>query len=162
MNPGSKFTGLLFGMIAGGVALIAAEPSDVPLPAKRAEALAQVTALQAAKKTAPEVPNPFYPPAFLGSVEAARPAATTDAAVVPAGPQSARDLLQAIAENMKPSGYFVLGGQQTLVFGQKRVRAGGLLTVTYEGTEYTLEITAIDRTNFTLRLNREEFTRPIK
>jgi len=49
-----------------------------------------------------------------------------------------------------------------LVFGQKRVKAGGLLTITFEGNEYTLEIVSIAPPNFTLRLNREEFTRPIK
>jgi hypothetical protein len=48
------------------------------------------------------------------------------------------------------------------VFGQKRVKAGGFLTITFEGNEYTLEIASIERPNFTLRLNREEFTRPIK
>ena len=34
--------------------------------------------------------------------------------------------------------------------------------ITFEGTEYTVEVTAIENNNFTLRLNREEFTRPIK
>ena len=37
-----------------------------------------------------------------------------------------------------------------------------LSAITFEGNQYTLEITSIDRTNFTLRLNREEFTRTIK
>ena len=77
-------------------------------------------------------------------------------------PKTDRDILQAIAASLKPTGNFVLSGQPTLVFGQKRVKAGGLVTITFEGTEYTLEITAIERTSFTLRLNREEFTRPIK
>jgi hypothetical protein len=80
----------------------------------------------------------------------------------PAGPRSDREILAAIAVNLRPSGNFVLGGQQTLIFGQKRVKAGMPLTINFEGTEYTLEITAIDRANFTLRLNREEITRPIK
>jgi len=72
------------------------------------------------------------------------------------------ELLQAIATSLKPSGYIVLGGQPSISFGQKRVKAGGVLTITFEGNQYTLEIVSIDRTNFTLRLNREEFTRTIK
>src|SRR5688572_7905270 len=61
----------------------------------------------------------------------------------PAGPRSDREILAAIALNLRPSGNFVLGGQQTLIFGQKRVKAGMPLTINFEGTEYTLEITAI-------------------
>lgn len=77
-------------------------------------------------------------------------------------PKGPRGLLESIAASLKPSGYFVIGGQPTLVFGQKRVKAGGTLTINFEGREYTLEVVALDRTNFTLRLDREEFTRPIK
>ena len=87
-------------------------------------------------------------------------------AVVAQGPapvvRSERQILQAIATSLKPTGNFIVSGEHTLIFGQKRVKAGGFLTITFEGTEYTLEITAIERTSFTLRLNREEFTRPIK
>lgn len=143
-------------------ALMGAEPSDVELPAKRVEFLERAAKIQAPKTAIEKLPDPFHPEGFLGAApEAVRPLVGEPAAA-PAGPRSGSDILQAIAANLKPSGYFVIGGQQTLVFGQKRVRAGGQLTVTFEGTEYTLEITAIDRTNFTLRLNREEFTRPIK
>ena len=58
-------------------------------------------------------------------------------------------LLQAIAASLKPSGYIVLGGQPSISFGQKRVKAGGVLTITFEGNQYTLEIVSIDRTTFT-------------
>ena len=70
--------------------------------------------------------------------------------------------VRAIATSLKPSGYIVLGGQPSVSFGQKRVKAGGILTITFEGNQYTLEVVSIDRTNFTLRLNREEFTRTLK
>lgn len=78
------------------------------------------------------------------------------------GPRTDRELLSSIAAAIKPSGYVVLGGEPTLIFGQKRVKAGNTLTITFEGVEYILQITSINRTSFTLRLNREEFTRPIK
>jgi len=79
-----------------------------------------------------------------------------------AGPRSDHEILEAIGAQLKPTGNFNLNGQQTLIFGQKRVKAGMPMTINFEGTEYTIEITAIDRTSFTLRLNREELTRPIK
>jgi len=118
-----------------------------------------------------ELANPFNPPAFAEATGTASHATTATTGTTPttepqvtkpAGPRTDSDILRDIAAGLKPSGFFVLGGEPTLVFGQKRVKAGGHLTITFEGTEYTLEISAIDRPNFTLRLNREEFTRPIK
>lgn len=164
---------LLLLLVALAAAAHAQAQSAVPLPAKRQDLLAGVTAMLA-RKDAPldaALPNPFFSTPFaeaLGqSVEPAPADASasspaTAAVTKPAGPRGDRDLLAAIAASLKPSGYIVLGGQPSLSFGQKRVKPGGLLKITFEGAEYTLEITAIDRANFTLRLNREEFTRPIK
>lgn len=151
--------------------LPAAELESIIPPAKRTEALEKARQLLSQKTAPAQTADPFFTEAFEG-VRSARPAEEqtgapqSEATPGRAGPASApkgdRDLLQSIANSLKPSGYFVLGGQPTLVFGQKRVKAGGLLTITFEGKEYTLEVTALNRTNFTLRLNREEFTRPIK
>lgn len=133
-----------------------ATANTVSNPAKRTETLEKAKELLADKTPAVSPKNPFNPEGF-GQSE------NTDVAVVtPVGPRSTRELLQQIGASLKPSGFFVLGGEPTLVFGQKRVKAGGLLTITFEGNEYTVEIVSIDRPNFTLRLNREEFTRPIK
>jgi hypothetical protein len=84
-----------------------------------------------------------------------------DGARVQTGPRSNRDVLQAIGTSLKPR-YLELGGQRILFFGQKRVKAGDMLTINFEGTDYALEIVSIEKPNFTLRLNRDEFTRPIK
>lgn len=162
-----KSTMVLVGGL-GALALGAAEPSDVLVPAKRIELIDQwKKTLRPGEVAEVAIANPFYPEGFAGSVaESNRPVdrdGTSEPSVaVQAGPRSSKEILQTIAQSLKPSGYFVLSGQQTLVFGQKRVKAGGTLTITFEGTEYTLEIVSIDRTHFTLRLNREEFTRPIK
>lgn len=153
--------------LAVAPALLAQVP-PILAPAKRTEQLDAARALMDSKPAPTVQTNPFFSETFydvrrggagtgaMGSTE------TTPIATTPTGPRSNRDLLQAIATSIKPSGYFVIGGEPTLVFGQKRVKAGGLLTITFEGEEYTLEVSALDRTNFTLRLNREEFTRPIK
>ena len=55
-----------------------------------------------------------------------------------------------------------MGSERLLMFGKKKLKAGDHLTVNFEGQDYTLELVAIDRTNFTLRLSHEEITRPIK
>lgn len=146
---------------------------DVVSPAKRQASIAAANQLLAAKDMALPAGtiNPFHSEAFAeavagpGRAGAVVPGAGAEGAgpaARPVGPRSERDLLAAIAGSLKPSGYVVLGGQPTLIFGQKRVKAGGALTITFEASEYVLEVTAITRTTFTLRLNREEFTRPIK
>lgn len=153
------------GIILTGCALILTHGSifaagDVVLPpAKRQEILDKAKKLLATREVAPVALDPFHSEKFAEMVSG--PRAPVTAAVV-AAPKSDRDILQGIAANLKPSGNFVMDGVSNLVFGQKRVKAGDHLTITFEGTEYTLEIAAIERTSFTLRLNREEFTRPIK
>lgn len=157
-------------LLQGGVALAA--EATVLNPVKRQAALDRGKALVAPREIAPVAVDPFHPQAFAEAVAGAgRVSAGTNPTTgtggdtgtpAPTGPRTERDLLQAIAKNLKPSGYIVLGGQPSISFGQKRVKAGGVLTITFEGNQYTLEVTNIDRTNFTLRLNREEFTRTIK
>jgi hypothetical protein len=145
--------------------LVAAEvQTAVANPSVRHESLEQAKALLAVHSVVlpTDLVNPFNPAGPASpSTTATSPVVDTKAAK-PGGPKTDRDLLQTIASGLKPSGFFVLGGAPTLVFGQKRVKAGGNVTITFEGTEYTLEITSIELPNFTLRLNREEFTRPIK
>jgi hypothetical protein len=158
-------------ILAGAMAVTPARAADgeVSSPSKRQEVLDQAKKVLGPREIPTAGPDPFHSESFRELVDGAdHPAGTAtgvepDAnAAKPAGPLSARDRLRAIAEGLKPSGSFVMGGKPTLVFGQKLVRAGGFLTVTFEGTDYTVEISAIELPNFTLRLNREEFTRPIK
>lgn len=144
----------------------AAEVPAIVAPERRAASLAAAEKLVGPKNLAlpAGLANPFDSAAFaeLTGAAAAGPAAANPAGNAAAGPRSEHELLAAIAGSLKPSGYFVIGGEHALVFGQKRVKAGGTLSVEYGGTGYTLEVTKIDRTHFTLRLNREEYTRPIK
>jgi hypothetical protein len=153
------------------VRAVAADPvGSVLAPAKRQEMIEQAARLLATRELSAVTSNPFNPEAFAEVVSAmGRPAGSSttgggqgETAAQPSGPRNDRELLQAIGADLKPSGFFVLGGQPTLIFGQKRVKAGGNLTITFEGTQYTLEIATITPPNFTLRLNREEFTRTIK
>lgn len=156
-------------LLLGSVSLAA--EGTVLNPVKRQAALERGKTLVAPREMTPVTLDPFHPAAFAETVAAlgrasgaTSPAGGTgdNANPAPSGPRTGRDLLQAIAQGLKPSGYIVLGGQPSISFGQKRVKAGGVLTITFEGSQYIVEITSIDRTNFTLRLNREEFTRTIK
>jgi hypothetical protein len=175
MNP--RFLLCLL-LLAVPAALARAEDAAVSQPTKRHASLtaAQTLLGQSSVELPANAVDPFHSDAFGGVGPAGGdsvgpgPGVTPGGAgtetpgkpAKPVGPRTGSDLLAAIAAGLKPSGYFILGGEPTLVFGQKRVKTGGLLTVTFEGTEYTLEVITITRTNFTLRLNREEYTRPIK
>ncbi len=150
---------LFLACLSLGTALVA---NTVSSPAKRQEALDKAKDLLGDKPMVSTTKNPFTPEGFGEGQPEATKNGPSNVPTVQTGPRSGRDLLQAIGASLKPSGFFVLGGEPTLVFGQKRVKSGGLLTITFEGSEYTLEIVSINQPNFTLRLNREEFTRPIK
>jgi hypothetical protein len=78
------------------------------------------------------------------------------------GPRTDRDLLIAMATALKPGGSIKMGGSQILLMGVKKVKVGEKLNLTFEGAQYVVEVTAINPTNFTLRYNGEEYTRPIK
>ena len=166
-------TTLLLSALAVLAAPAAAQVSPAIAPPKRAEVLATAQKLLAARDPAPpaDLKDPFHSVAFLEAVSAAgvagpvtapggSPGAATPAR--PAGPRGNTELLAAIGEQLRPSGYIVRGGVPSIAFGQKRVKAGDSLTISFEGTDYTLVITALDRTHFTIRLGNEEFTRPIR
>jgi hypothetical protein len=149
-----------------------ASAQAVLAPAKRQQSLDRGKALVTLREVVPTAVDPFYPAAFKETVASMgraaggpTPPVNDSGPAVPAtptGPRNDRELLQAIATSLKPSGYIVLNNEPSLSFGQKRVKAGGTMTINFEGNQYTLEVVSIDRTNFTLRLNREEFTRTIK
>lgn len=145
-------------------------PSDLATPEKRRPLVELAQKLTSPVTLAPlsaELVHPFNPAAFgqpdpeeLRAIAAANAAAA--AANAQAKPSTDREFLQVIANRVMPSGSVMLGGQQYLIFGKKRLRVGDRLTVSYDGSDYTLELTAIERTTFSLRLNKDEITRPIK
>lgn len=92
------------------------------------------------------------------------PVADTGPQVVVAAAPRYNDsqILEAIAPRVNPTGSVRIGGVDYLLFGQKRLKVGELLTITYEGSVYMIEITSIERNNFRIRLNSEELVRPIK
>jgi hypothetical protein len=161
-------------LLALASASFAAPASDLLPPARRQLAL---TLAERYAKPAPLAPlpgdlvHPFNPAAFgqpdpeeLRAIAAANNAAAAAAAQAKAAakPATDREFLEVITGKISPSGILILGDEPLLIFGQKRLRVGDRLTVSYDGQDYDLELTAIDRSTFTLRLNRDEITRPIK
>ena len=167
---------IVFAVVAVGVLAplwAATAGGDLTSPEARRPLVEQ--ALRLAKPTTPaplpeDLVHPFNPAAFgqpdpeeLRAIAAAQAAqAAAQAQAKPAKPTTDLGLLELIAGKINPSGTLILGGEPLLIFGQKRLRVGDRLTVTYDGLDYNLELAAIDRTTFTLRLNRDEITRRIQ
>jgi len=148
---------------AASLAVGSLKSQQVTNPGDRQRSLAVAETLVAIRPAAlpANALDPFHSAAFAEATGAVRPDQLSGGDSHQAH-RSDRDRLAAIAATLKPNGYFVMGGEPVLLFGQKRVKAGSPMTITFEGSEYTIEIVAVDRTSFTLRLNREEYTRPIK
>ncbi|ACB73930.1 hypothetical protein Oter_0640 [Opitutus terrae PB90-1] len=148
----------------------AAAAADISTSEKRRPSLELAERLAQPPNLAPlpgELVHPFNPAAFgqpdpeeLRAIAAAQAAA--QAAQTATKPTTDREFLQVIAARIMPSGTVIIGDEPWLIFGKKRLRVGDRLTVAYDGQDYQLELAGIDRTNFTLRLNRDEITRPIK
>jgi hypothetical protein len=130
------------------------------------EKAAHLSKVSKAETLSGELPNAFAPPLF-DLTDAEEAAAAALAARKSGGPlapvaQTDRELLEAIASKITPSGTINMGGKPLLMFGKRFVKTGSKFVVTYKGQDYNLELTDIDGTNFTLRYNREEITRPVK
>jgi len=109
--------------------------------------------------------SPFNPAGF----DLAEPDPTAIAAAQRAGgstavaaPMTTRDVLEALAQRLNPSGTMVMGGKPLLLIDRNRFEVGTKFVVTYEQREYELQLVSIDRTTFTLRYRGEEISRPIK
>jgi hypothetical protein len=162
-----------FVLLAGGSAAQAATPkvvpSDIAAPEKRRTSVEMAASLAKPAKPLPlpdGLTSPFSPPGFeLTDAEERAASAAAAGKAAPGGPPkvtSDRETLARIAPQVTPNGTLQLpGGETVLVFGSKKVRVGTHLTVTFGNQEYDLELVRIDRTTYTLRLNREEITRPI-
>ena len=162
---------LLFALVTAGLPMVTLaavhtrKPPESDLASVDVRRASVDRALSLAKQDMPAalpdaLPQPFNPTGFNRVMREERP--VDNGAAAPPKALGDRELLAAIAAHITPSGTFSIGGVRRLQFSKKHIKVGDHLTVTHEGQDYILELTAIDATNFTLRLNREEITRPIK
>ncbi|HEX2852084.1 MAG TPA: hypothetical protein VHO24_02515 [Opitutaceae bacterium] len=172
MSSSLTLTTLCASLLLGSSVAFAAKaaPSDITSPEKRRATveLAQRLARPGEAQPLPtELALPFSPAGFeqTDAEERATAMAAASRVAQQAAPKvsSDRDTLERIAAKVIPSGTIFLGGEPTLIFGKKPVKIGTHFTVrSSDGQDYDLELVSIGSTTFTLRLNREEITRPIK
>lgn len=178
MSPLSRFA--IFGYALAALALAPCRAddkvvSDLAPPDRRRAFVDSAERLARAPTPAAipaDVTDPFNPPNFSqpdpsevsqNRAPSAAPASGGSAVPgTPAAPATDRDVLEAVADKIPTTGTIILGGKPLLISGTNRIEVGSRFTVVYNGQEYELELTAIDRTTFTVRYKGEEFTRPIK
>jgi hypothetical protein len=130
----------------------AAAISDLATPEQRHKTVDQAMALVQPVAPAPlptDLKNPFI---------------LSHAIKSNAGPKqldSDHQVLEAVAAHIVPSGVVQVGDSPMLLLGEKRLKVGDYLTITFEGNEYMVELAAISHSSFTLRLNKETITQPI-
>lgn len=107
-----------------------------------------------ADKISPQLRNPFV-------ADAVEPSADVKGAKTLL-PASDRERVAFLANQLSPTGSAEREGEQFLLFGQRKVKVGEVIPVAFENAQFDLEVVAIERGTFTVRLNHEEFTRPIK
>lgn len=169
------FTASLF---AASSAWSASKPavSDIVAPPKRQQTVDTATRLSLPPAPVPApttLLSPFNPADFdqpdpeeqrANAAAGIRPTGPAGQAgpAKPAGPVGDRELLEVIAARIQPTGSVNVRGKPLLTFPGKTVGVGQSFLVTYNGQDHELELIAVERTTFTLRLRGEEITRPIK
>ena len=161
MNTSRIFAAAAALLVSGETAVAAAAKVDILPPARRqasVEKAQRITQPPAPKQVPEDLPQPFNPPDFNQPDPSERPAPDGPAQTASHGD---REILELLAARLTPSGTFIFNEKPLLVISGKRFEVGTRFTVAYDGRDYELELTAIDRTTFTLRYRGEEVTRPI-
>jgi hypothetical protein len=138
------------------MAVAAMAKSDLATPEQRRESVSRAMAL-----AQPQTPAPL--PAGLRNPLGPPPPDKQEIAAKQSGRHTGdHEVLDAIAPHINPSGVMQIGDQPVLLLREKKLKVGDYLTITFEGTDYMIELAAITHSSFTLRLNKEEITQPIK
>jgi hypothetical protein len=134
------------------LAATAAAKSDLATREKRQESIDQAMTLVQPAAPAP-LPTDLKNP-FVLSHDSKYGAATNQLS-------SDHEVLLAAAAHIVPTGVVQIGDSPIMLLGEKKLKVGEYLTITFAGNDYVVEIAAISHSSFTLRLNKEEITQPI-
>lgn len=146
---------------------IQAATSEITPPEKRKAIVESGVNLAKPAATASLPDNlavPFSPPGFeLSDAEERAAAALASGVKTSTAPriESDREILEQIVTKNPPTGTMFAGDEAFLTFPNKTVKIGAHFNVNLNGRDYDLELIKLNRTDYTLRLNREEITRPI-
>jgi hypothetical protein len=108
-------------------------------------------------------PNPFFPdvPEAEPAEDEIGPAVADRLPAVPPPPDD-RLVLREVAAQIRPSGVMQFRDRTMLLFGERRISSGDMLSVAYRGTQYQIQIISVENNAFTMRLNEEVITKRIQ
>jgi len=141
-------------LIVGITAIYA--KSDIPTPVERAKILAEGEHNLAPREylldpTDKKVANPFV------GKQLEKPKIISKSL----RPSSDQEFLSLLATKLNPTGVLMLGDNQFLLFGEKKVKVGDTINIPFDKESVSVELIDLTSTSFTLKLNSEQLTRPI-
>ncbi len=136
--------------------------SDLVAPDIRGKVVAdaiRIAEMRGGAVTVPEtLPNPFVPK--TSQVEAPPDVVAPPVDIAPA--LGGAELLATLAARVPATGTVNLGGEPMLLLGQKRLKVGDTVTISFEGQGYELSIAAVTSTSFTVKRGENIYTRPVR
>jgi hypothetical protein len=153
-----------FSLLGALVAIgsVAQAQSDIAAPQIRGQVVAdavRVAEMRGSSATIPSpLPNPFVPKKVEVEVAPTVEAPPVDAVPALGGPE----LLATLAARVPATGTVNLGGEPMLLLGQKRLKVGETVTISFEGQSYELSIAAVTSTSFTVKRGENIHTRPVR
>lgn len=159
---------ILFGflVVAAANVMCGAEGVDLTAPKLRVDTVAKAQALVEAQRApvvlANPLPNPFVRVPLKKSDDETEQEESSVAptAVVPI--LSGMELLTRLAAAIPATGTVNLGGSPLLLLGQKRLKVGDTLPISFEDKDYEVSITSISPTAFTITRGSHSYTRPLR
>ncbi len=155
------FVFFLWLLVFGSVPLLTAQGADVSLPANREKVVSLAEEFLRMRSAPAQIPDPAPNP-FVWPVEP-EPEGDELASTTVELPKQVTmnlELLTRLAARIPASGTVILGGQPILLLGQKRLKVGDVVTISFEGENYELSIEGITSTSFTVRRGTLTHTRP--
>jgi hypothetical protein len=138
-----------------------AQAADISLPKQREVAVAAAEKLLATRtETAnlgENVASPFDWPA---APEIAQTETVVQAPVASAPGVNTAEFLSKLAAQIPATGIAFIGDQGILLLGQKRLKVGDTISISFEGQSYELSIAAISNASFTVKRGGLLHTRP--
>jgi len=154
----------LFALLGAALAFgsAARAQSDLAAPKLREQVVADAERVAAARGVS--APSPSAPPnPFVPKENPAEAAPSTEPSAPAAVPALAGgELLASLASRIPATGTVSLGGEPILLLGQKRLKVGDTVTISFEGRAYELSIAAVTSTSFTVRRGENIHTRPVR
>jgi ribosomal 50S subunit-recycling heat shock protein len=163
-TPSPRLAALLLALLPAGLCAAPAAKSDIQPAQRRKPSVdlgAQLTQSPPAVSIQSGLRNPFHPEGFnMPDPDEQRSKSAQSQAS--GKPTTDAEILAVIADKLIPSGTAVLNGEPILIIRQKKIKRGDRLSISFDGRDYEVEITDIQRTTFSLRLEKAQVTRPIK